>query len=523
MQEHELGGPMVLQSSDSSSPAAISRLPAEILIHVFTHCAFLREHRRHDHNDKDWFYFSQVCQRWRFVALGSPTLWSSPKFKYPSWAREMLARSRDAPLEVKWRFRYTKPLTDNDIVYDALLKYMNRMDRLDLTAPFDVLSDVFLKMTQSAPLLQSLRVETDVIQLSFPPLFLGNHSPRLAELVIQGPHISWDSSIFKNNLTTLKLIHPVDSPLPPPSDRFLAVLHSMSNLEVLELVKALPRLSAAPPGGSSLFFPHLRHLRIVHAPAPDISSLLDQISLPHPSRMRHFELASIMILVSSPQNADLASHVVQKVFSAADPTMLTALQINVWQISAWACSCSQPGCIESGGCPSPHPLFRVSFHTGFNDESFSGQVLRRVWPDMLPIAGIHALCLVPGYNVEGDWEIMGSLAPLGNLATVTIGRSVAEQFLRALSRNSAPTDSADDELHRVSFRALRAVDIHDVVFETESYELFDTLKAALKVRSENDGGIRKLILRRCVLSNSMLRELRSLVEELIYVPPISDL
>ena len=151
---------------------------------------------------------------------------------------------------------------------------------------------------------------------------------------------------------------------------------------------------------------------------------------------------------------------------------------------------------------------------------FPELVLRRCWPDMLLITGLRSLRLIP--SIEEDWDAMGSMVSFRNLSTITITRPFVRQFLRVFAETGAPTGTSelDDESEPgMSFPSLRVVEIRDVVFNGEVRELYHHLKAGLRRRWEDidDDGIR-LVLWRCVVPNSMLRELRKFVRELTNVP-----
>jgi hypothetical protein len=72
----------------------IGRLPPEILSLVFVFCT--------SSDSLSWVrVVSHICRHWRGVALSCPSLWSFPVFSHPTWAEEMLQRSKMTPLTVK--------------------------------------------------------------------------------------------------------------------------------------------------------------------------------------------------------------------------------------------------------------------------------------------------------------------------------------------------------------------------------------------------------------------------------------
>lgn len=78
-----------------SSSLAISRLPPEMLYRIFIMAA------SDEVAAPRWFAFSQVCQRWRAVALGCPMLWTTIDFSWgTSQVEEFLVRSKQLLLSV---------------------------------------------------------------------------------------------------------------------------------------------------------------------------------------------------------------------------------------------------------------------------------------------------------------------------------------------------------------------------------------------------------------------------------------
>jgi hypothetical protein len=46
--------------------------------------------------------FSQVCRRWRAVALKAALLWNTPPFRCLELAKKFIARANSAPLNIYW-------------------------------------------------------------------------------------------------------------------------------------------------------------------------------------------------------------------------------------------------------------------------------------------------------------------------------------------------------------------------------------------------------------------------------------
>ncbi|KAF8259143.1 hypothetical protein EI94DRAFT_1048760 [Lactarius quietus] len=76
--------------------ALVSRLPVEILIHIFSYypASDLYPHVRH-RPPPPWLAVTHVCRRWRNAALCCPFLWVEIISTNFNWAVAMLERSKD--------------------------------------------------------------------------------------------------------------------------------------------------------------------------------------------------------------------------------------------------------------------------------------------------------------------------------------------------------------------------------------------------------------------------------------------
>lgn len=79
--------------------SVISSLPEDILSIIFGKCKPKPSFRTRD-LPRILLSFSQVCRRWREVALNDPRLWTAIIFTSSSLARMMLERAQDAPLRI---------------------------------------------------------------------------------------------------------------------------------------------------------------------------------------------------------------------------------------------------------------------------------------------------------------------------------------------------------------------------------------------------------------------------------------
>ncbi|KAI0038839.1 hypothetical protein FA95DRAFT_1613060 [Auriscalpium vulgare] len=84
---------------NSSRP--VSRLPPEIFTHIFAYRAELDISDRPVPLNNSWIAVTHVCQHWRNIAVGCPSLWTNVTAQFGvSWFETMIARSNKMPLSV---------------------------------------------------------------------------------------------------------------------------------------------------------------------------------------------------------------------------------------------------------------------------------------------------------------------------------------------------------------------------------------------------------------------------------------
>lgn len=101
----------VLQKRRRNSSCAVAALPSELLSIVFSMNVLSdRPGQKNGKHNLGWISATQVCHRWREIALATSTLWRYLDFACMSrrWCSEMLRRSGNCSLEVA--LRITSPL-----------------------------------------------------------------------------------------------------------------------------------------------------------------------------------------------------------------------------------------------------------------------------------------------------------------------------------------------------------------------------------------------------------------------------
>ncbi|KAF9259883.1 hypothetical protein L218DRAFT_1079644 [Marasmius fiardii PR-910] len=541
-----------LEKSRPNALTAIFCLPDEILIKIFAYCLSYEPYK------DSWIdlAISHVCRDWRSVALETPTLWSCPDFRVPKLAREMLTRSKMAPLDIVWKTKGSTSENNQLAIYEAF-SHISRFVSLSLTTAINLqylIEDP--NLVKSAPLLQSLYLEDlseslgegghRVVGGAFflPTSFLGNDAPHLKHFVVKGPCVSWESSLLRQNLTTLIIRH--SRPIPgylPKCDYFLQILECMPSLEELQLDHAVPkRPTKFIPSSDqrTVSLPHLRRVTLSSAPAADLCYLLDSIAFPSHAHLR-FVLgspANHVFLIPEGSESETENEFsrlissLRKLFSHANPTELfTSLRVASNMVFVWGCRCNESPVQCLGRCPSTYSFLWIVFERYHRSPSrlvWWYNLLRRVW-STLPIEGIRWLEF-GGIHVEKEpsvvfrnvevFTVLGRLFKISvsqlncahavvELLKTAIQGSIANEFGK-FTEPGLPSDA-----HALAFPALRELEFYQVPFDGTFFNVF---RDVLMVRSEYGCEIWSIRLVDCdKASDEMVRLLREVVVDVSVV------
>ncbi|KAG7099939.1 hypothetical protein E1B28_001732 [Marasmius oreades] len=284
------GDASYLEPPDNSYP--ISRLPSEILVHIFAYLVTIRS--AFMWTRPTYLDFTHVCHDWREIALNTPSLWTQPDFRWLGWVREMLRRSKDAPLHVRYRIdEMITVLSFEDAMMDILV-HIHRIASLYLYLELQSgdkkgFNRTLLALDKPAPLVHTVRFgffrALHPSNIPFPQHLFADEAPNLRNLFLDGCHFRWNSPLLKH-LTTFSLrTHDRATMAPcdqcPTTKRFMEILEAMPELEVLNLDCSLPsHLSEAPDFAHTVHFPRMRDLRLVRSSVTDCTNLLQRISFP---------------------------------------------------------------------------------------------------------------------------------------------------------------------------------------------------------------------------------------------------
>ncbi|KAI0063665.1 hypothetical protein BV25DRAFT_1824230 [Artomyces pyxidatus] len=306
--EQELFGQILaacLLKSRLNELIPIARLPAEILCHIFSCCAYAEPvHRGSDlycpspEKRLGWMKVTHVCRSWREVALDSSALWETVPFVLGArWTEELLSRSRPVPITAiiyRSSKSWTLPLS-NHLSHIKVLDVDNQCE--DHDAGF-----LFLP----APVLEEFRWERgldrgrggqpqSVLSGDTLPYLFAAHAPVLAHiLLINCSEFKWAWPSL-NSLVHLEIRNRDSNAtaVRTVSQRDLSLaLKGMPHLESLILYHSLPRPTEPTPGDNPVELPNLSHLSLTASVARCLS-LIRHISVPNGVKRIHIKCYNI--------------------------------------------------------------------------------------------------------------------------------------------------------------------------------------------------------------------------------------
>lgn len=244
------------------------RLPPEVLCEIFLQLAkgFHQSYERFpgprvDHrgypDPHAWVKVTHVCRHWRDIALNFPSLWTSIYNKKPEYIHAFIARSQQAPLNIREHYKdnvyMRKTLND-------LLRERFRWRAFECTAP---VLEWPGNSIDGAPQLEELRLREPFIAifvgaLTVSPFYL----PRLRRVHVEHVTFPFVECLLAHHPSITALSMEDVSPPQSPAV-WLDVLSSLSSLEELKLSHVLWIAPGTPPShplpsAHRISFPKLR-------------------------------------------------------------------------------------------------------------------------------------------------------------------------------------------------------------------------------------------------------------------------
>jgi hypothetical protein len=226
--------------------AFIHKLPNETLADIFLLNASLQDMGWGDDRAEATIASSQVCSRWRSIALSYPTIWGciiNYNEHSLKWIDELLRRSEASLLDFGsriWRIDLSGRHDSGLGVLKLVFNHTSRLRTFSLQAPFSVWELVRSRfLQQAAPNLEFLNlcILFDDGRVFIDPLF-NNHAPSLRNLHLRRCIVDFTSQIL-TPLTELYVQEITTLPLAPTVVPWLHLLAEMPSLRRITIIDAI--------------------------------------------------------------------------------------------------------------------------------------------------------------------------------------------------------------------------------------------------------------------------------------------
>ncbi|KAK7034724.1 hypothetical protein VNI00_012131 [Paramarasmius palmivorus] len=525
-----------------NSFAPVNSLPNEVLSQIFYHCTTGYTPVLTDPEDQwkrvGWISLTQVCRRWRSVALGTPSLYHTPDFEHPSLASEMLRRGKRTPLDITIYGRYFE-----DKSLDVVEQYLDHIDHTTnlvwLCQGNEKLSEVLSEVRCPAPILRTLNIEgLEGGEFILSDEFLGGKAPNLTHLDLEFCVISWTSPIFNQlrHLTCLSIDLDAETSIElPTAEELLAVLANLLSLRKLRLKRVIPSDSENFTG-EPVHLPYLNTLSL-SGTILDCVELLEHIAFPKDTSV---EFDYCKSEAETPQElfGDLERFAQTLPRLLPDPmdTMnaleglfmgIEALFLDDLEIKAWT---SQKDVRKLHCCPIGNYMWysnvipRLSLGLSWDDEISVklDEVVQALLPSF-PLQSLQTLHVRYGCGGYTEDTFSRFFSRLPNLVEVDVWGGVFGDLVGLIGQTMTPPTSSPDA-ENISqrpaplFPALQHIGIGEVDFESNDAFLTSLLDGA-KTRNGYGSPIQSVIIAGCTLSKRQLTTLKAAMTE-GYIPSL---
>ncbi|EPQ57323.1 hypothetical protein GLOTRDRAFT_137673 [Gloeophyllum trabeum ATCC 11539] len=496
--------------SQRNELAPVSKLPPEVLAHIFSICSILEPfviQPPYGTPLHSWFKVTQVCKHWREVALNCAPLWHRIEFSAPKWTVEMLRRSKNAPIVVRADLTYRTPNFVNTV--QQALGEVHRIKELDLIAPSQMLSRLAGSLSRPAPALESLRLSSqrlsaymDTIYHVPDTLFQGR-APRLRRLELVNCEIAWTSG-FLANLTHLHIDKATTyDPGRPTMTQFLNVLRNTPALQSLRLKHAAPLdPESIDEDTPRVDLPNLTKVYIQDF-VENTSGILKSLNLADNVKMklecrassgRENELTELVRMVQGYRLKEIEGrqHLESlRIIIEYGSVQIIGGSLKETAIPHMAVLWTDPSAI-------PQIDLTLMWHGGSNNErtkailSAASQSL-----DLQHVQSLNVYCSEP---VPVDsW--VSTFAKLTALSSLRLGGYRCSTLIESLARTT-PVDRAEHERAPIVFPALSHIGLNDVdwserLTENMQVDLFGAFRDWLEFRMLREAAVRDITLQNC--------------------------
>lgn len=546
----------------ASSPSPISKLPPELLLHIFSYFPVVKDESYYtskfeaeaDNESEtegdlptspwtsqrrrsvvlhpwNWMNITYVCKWWQAVAYSSRSLWVCPPLYDAPWTRRSLELSDTHPIYIVSNAP-REGTTPKNIL--RALQHVVRVREINLFwiekydfAYADAESIWTALQKSPAPLLEVLSIHPGATSRMYPPfpldIFAGQSLSSLRELHLHNAIFQTSKLFFVPSLTSLRLTSCLD--VWDNLEQMLDALSCVPKLQVLVLddqaIFPTDMLDVfVAPEKRQFFFSDMHTVSLTACPYT-LTGVLECVRFPSSAELTlTYQAASTMIPSFEPIAWGMARHfapaleagecftkVTLDILRRNDNTQFLRLDIR-----------TDAGDKARQRLPRQ---FHVSIEFGDVDEwaqnacEHAATLLRE-----LPLR--HGTTLnVNHFRVTADLAAVLWVDPIATLVpklkTMFLSRGALLDFLTHLSKHP-DSHSADgsDEDRRMAFPDLRVLTIErtnlGAAFDEDGATLFDVLYKQLESRSRAHPGEMKLSISIChALTAKMHRSLRALL------------
>jgi len=325
--------------------APISTLPSELLERIFDSCVcWIYWFRKPDH----CLAWTQVCTRWRRVALDSPRLWRYIDISHSHFAAEFLVRSRSAPICIVSH-------SAERFFIDSFHPHRGRLRSIDVILRFNDMQEFLSSVGPELPNLTSLYLA--LLPCSRNILY-DVRIPSVRQLALDGVAVPWD---FCSDLTHLSLRR-LGEGFSPSVYQLGSILERSPQLECLQVENIFAAVSDRVPD-FIVALPRLHKLTLFSQPPQFISYLLAGISIPSSAKLQLTCPSFDQISASIPR----CTEHIQNLDTSTD---VTILRLRRWSVqllrqtsSPWSEDLSDTSLSITFLSPLPTPLFHSLRHS----------------------------------------------------------------------------------------------------------------------------------------------------------------
>lgn len=441
---------------------------------------------------------SQVCHRWREVALATPTLWTNIDFDHTfgEWKKELLRRTKNTPLDVFILFDDDEGCDD----HASTLEHIGRFASLQAYVSPDKNGRIkgyslWAALKNPTPLLKSLRISVEPVTppIALPKQLFKEPMLNFRELSLNNCYVN----LFKPSLTGLTKLHakcPMrlqdGKELYPTVPAWLKIINTMASLQHLNIDGAFSSIPSNSRGLPVIHLPELTHLRIVGEVAQSTSFI------------RHLDIATscnvdLTLVGIKASDHDAIRRTTRKVVERLPSEMISAWRVRSHQASFLVQNLF-----------TPDPNLRIEQREALPSQW--GVKIHFDWDSVadinanLPLLSVfaeRATVLQFKDTVGRHHDRRNTLIPqlLGLFSCVKHLADISLDTLRHL------TEHRDMPTSPLPLPSLHSVRVAGVLMNAPQCGF---LIAFLRMRERQGLRIKKLDVRNCEFNNKVLRELK---------------